>query len=81
MLHTRARCVCVYHICAWPWRLEEGIRSLIAEVTDGCDPSCGHWELNPTLQEQQVLTTTEPSPAHSDTGSCCVALSGSELAI
>ena len=32
------------------------------EVTDGCEPTCGCWDLNPgPLQEQQVLLTTEPS--------------------
>lgn len=29
-------------------------------VIDGCEPSCGYWELNPgTLQGQQVLLTAE----------------------
>ena len=31
-------------------------------ITDGCEPPCGHWELNSRpLDEQSVLLTTEPS--------------------
>ena len=31
-------------------------------ITDGCEPSCGCWELNSgPLEEQSVLLTTEPS--------------------
>jgi hypothetical protein len=31
-------------------------------ITDGCEPPCGCWELNPgPLEEQSVLLTTEPS--------------------
>ena len=34
--------------------------SLRTEVTDGCDPPCGCWELNPDpLEEQPVLLTAE----------------------
>jgi hypothetical protein len=30
-------------------------------ITDGCEPSCGCWELNSgPLEEQSVLLTTEP---------------------
>lgn len=30
---------------------------------DGCEPSCGHWELNPgLLEEQPVCLTAEPLP-------------------
>jgi hypothetical protein len=37
---------------------EEGIDS----ITDGCEPSCGCWELNSgPLEEQSVLLTAEPS--------------------
>jgi hypothetical protein len=31
-------------------------------ITDGCEPSCGCWELNAgPLEEQTVLLTAEPS--------------------
>ena len=31
-------------------------------ITDSCKPPCGCWELNPgPLEEQSVLSTTEPS--------------------
>jgi hypothetical protein len=31
-------------------------------ITDGCEPPCGHWELNSgPLKEQSVLLTTESS--------------------
>jgi hypothetical protein len=31
-------------------------------VTDGCEPSCGCWDLNSVpLEEQSVLLTTKPS--------------------
>jgi hypothetical protein len=32
-------------------------------ITDGCEPSCGCWELNSRgpLEEHPVLLTTEPS--------------------
>ena len=31
-------------------------------ITDGCEPPCSCWELNPgPLEEQSVLLTTEPS--------------------
>jgi hypothetical protein len=31
-------------------------------VTEGCEPSCGWWGLNPvSLQEKQVFLTTEPT--------------------
>jgi hypothetical protein len=31
-------------------------------ITDGCDPTCGFWELNSgPLGKQSVLLTTEPS--------------------
>ena len=36
--------------------------SLRTEVTDGCDPPCGCWVLNPDpLEEQPVLLTAGPS--------------------
>lgn len=49
--------------CAWcPWGLAEGIRSHGAGVTDGCDPSCGYWELNPgSSARPYALLATEPS--------------------
>lgn len=45
-----------------PQRSEEGTRSSRTGVTDGCDLSCGLWELIPgPLQEQESFVTTELS--------------------
>ena len=53
----------VQHMCAWyPIGPTKGTR--LPGVTDGCEPSCGQWELNMgPLQEQPVLFTTVLSPA------------------
>jgi hypothetical protein len=52
----------VHHVCANPGRAEEGVRSPETGVTDGCEPPCECWELNPgPLKEKQILSTTEPS--------------------
>ena len=46
----------------YPWKSEECVDSHRIEVTDGCEPQCGRWELNLCpLQEQPVLLNTEPS--------------------
>ena len=43
-------------------KLEEGIESSRIGITDGCEPSCRCWELNPgLLEDQSVLLTTGPS--------------------
>lgn len=43
-------------------RLQDGDESFGTGVINGYELLCGHWELNPdSLQEQQVLLTTEPS--------------------
>ena len=54
-------CIYVHYLCPWyPGRTEEAIGSPGVVVTDGCEPPCGCWELNPgPLLEQQVLITTE----------------------
>jgi hypothetical protein len=46
-------CVCAYvKVSGPPW----------AGVTDNCDPTCGCWELNQgLLEEQPMLLTTEPT--------------------
>ena len=42
-------------------RPEEDVGSLGTEAIDGCELPCGYWDLNSgSLQEQQVLLTTEP---------------------
>lgn len=47
----------VYHDW-WPHRSKEGVTSPRTGVTNGCEPPCMFWELNPgPLQEQQVLLT------------------------
>ena len=52
--------VCAPCACLVPVDSEKDIRSPGTEVTDGCEPSCGCWELNPSpLQEHPVLLTTE----------------------
>ncbi|XP_060240758.1 E3 ubiquitin-protein ligase NEDD4 isoform X1 [Meriones unguiculatus] len=47
---------------------EDGVGSPGSEVTDGCEPPCGCWELNPgSLEEEHVLFTTEPClQSHND---------------
>ena len=36
-------------------------KSALDPIMDGCEPSCGCWELNSgPLEEQMVLLTTEP---------------------
>jgi hypothetical protein len=50
-------CISVHHRPAWFRDMSPG-----ATVTDSCEQSCDGWERNPdSLQEQQVLLTTEPS--------------------
>ena len=41
-------CVYVYYLCDWtPQRLEEGTGYQRTGVTEGCEPPCRAWELNP----------------------------------
>jgi hypothetical protein len=56
-------CLHVCHMCAWClWRLEEGTRTPETGVTEGCKLPWRSWESNlGSLQEQQVLLTTEIS--------------------
>jgi hypothetical protein len=54
-------CLCAMCVqcCGRP---QEGIRSLGTGVIDGCELSCGCWELNPgPLKEQSVFLTAELS--------------------
>lgn len=59
-------CVWVFclhaYLCSACGGRKKMFESLETEVTDDCGPPCGCWEpnLNP-LQEQPVLSTTEPS--------------------
>lgn len=51
-------CVSVQHMHVGEclWRSEEGLRSAGSRVTDGGEPPCGCWEVNPVpVQEQRVL--------------------------
>ncbi|CAO2634374.1 E3 ubiquitin-protein ligase NEDD4, partial [Lemmus lemmus] len=42
-------------------KTEEGVGSPGSEVTDGCEPPCGCWELNPgSLEEDHLLLSDEP---------------------
>jgi hypothetical protein len=52
----------VYHVCAqWP-EVTEGFRTLRSGVIDSGGTPCGCRESNlVSLEEQQVLLTTEPS--------------------
>ena len=55
--------VCVPCARLLPTEARVGIESPGTEITDSCEPSCGCWELNSCLlEEQQVLLTAEPSP-------------------
>jgi len=51
------------HMLAWCMqRLQSDTELPGTGVTDGCEPPCGFWELNPSpLQEQQVLLISKPS--------------------
>jgi len=51
-LHVCMCTVCTQCLCKW----EEGIKLPGTRVTDGCEPSCGCWELNSgPLEEQRLL--------------------------
>ena len=56
-------CIYVYDVCACcPQTLEEGIRSPVSGITDGCELSYGYQESHPgPLEEQPVLLSAEPS--------------------
>lgn len=71
---------------AW-WRPEERGGFPVTGVTDGCEPLCGSWELNPgSVEEQPVVLTAEPSTAPSRSvylrsGFHCIIPVGRELEI
>nr|XP_048280276.1 E3 ubiquitin-protein ligase NEDD4 isoform X2 [Myodes glareolus] len=50
----------------WVWefcldKTEDGVGSPGSEATDGCEPPCGCWELNPgSLEEDHLLLSDEP---------------------
>lgn len=51
IFHAR---MCLHPVCAWcQQRSEEGLGSLGIVVTDGCEPACGCWELNPDPPMQE----------------------------
>lgn len=52
----------VYYLCSWcPQRPEEDIESPGTGLTDSCKPTCGYWDLNTALlEEQPVLLTLGP---------------------
>ena len=55
-------CTCVLHVSLVPLETRKGVVSSETRVTDGCEPPGGCWELNRhPLEEQQVVSTTEPS--------------------
>ena len=61
-LHVYLSTTCVQCL----WRPEEGGRVSGPGITDGCEPPCDCWELNPSpLQKQPVFLATEPSLAAS----------------
>lgn len=55
--------VCMSIFCTLcSWKSEDGGKSPAARVTDGCELSCGCWELNPDHpQELYMFLTTEQS--------------------
>lgn len=49
-------CMSVHHICAWCCqRPEEGVRSRGTGVTNSCELTRGHWQLNLDPLEEQIL--------------------------
>lgn len=57
-----------FHVCLcttciqYLQRPDEGVKLPRTEVTDGCKPSYGAWDLNPSSpEEQSALLTNEPS--------------------
>lgn len=49
------------HVCLVPKETRRGYGYTITGVMDGCESPCMCWELNSgSLQEQQVILTTEP---------------------
>jgi hypothetical protein len=50
----------------YSWTPSEAVRFPGTEVTDGCEPPCGGWELNPgLLEEHLLLLNAKPSlPSH-----------------
>jgi hypothetical protein len=55
-------CLCVHPCASNTQRPEEGTGIPATEATNGCELPYRGWELNPgPLQEEPVLSTTEPS--------------------
>lgn len=52
-------CLCTTCVPAACGGQKEGIRSTGPEVSDGCEPTHGCWDLSP-LEEQPVRLSTEP---------------------
>ena len=58
--------LCMHITCVYP-EVRKGVRSPGTEITDSCEPPCGHWESNPgPLQEQALLTTKSSHFVKSD---------------
>lgn len=52
-------CVYVHHVCVQ--KVRRGCP--VTGVTDGCEPLCVFWKMNPgPLQEQLVFLPAEPAP-------------------
>jgi hypothetical protein len=63
----------VYHRHAWSLRRSEDGFGCPELVTDGFEPSCGFWELNPgPLEKQSVFSNAKPSfQAYNDLFNSC----------
>jgi hypothetical protein len=61
MYHMYTWCIYVSHVYLVSSEAREDVRSSKTTVTDG-EPPCGCWESNlGPLEEQSVLSTTDPS--------------------
>lgn len=49
---------CFVNICM---PAQKTVLDSLGPVTDGCEPRCGCWESNLTLQAQSALSTAQPS--------------------
>lgn len=47
--------VCVPHACLVPTEARRKHRVPLTGITDGCEPLCGCWELNPGLLEEEAV--------------------------
>lgn len=61
-------CISMYHGPEVFWKPEEGVRSLVTGVTDGCELPCGCWELNLEGSRSPVIQFLDPQWIRYDPG-------------